>query len=142
MEEANSKSYGINLIRYHAVIIWNKLQDNIASNLTELNRIKVPKVLMKVLKVPKILLNMDEPIKNMKKTWSYMNSFKIIQTFFPPLSLSHPLFSSFLLSTISLFFYSLLCLYISSFPIQDSNLIVLKSRIYARLENVTLILIY
>ena len=43
-------------------------QDNIAPNLTELNRIKVPKVLMKVLKVPKILLNMDEPIKNMKKT--------------------------------------------------------------------------
>ena len=68
VEEANSKSYGINLIRYQAVIIWNKLQDNIASNLTELNIIKVPKVLMKVLKVPKILLNMDEPIKNMKKT--------------------------------------------------------------------------
>ena len=40
-EEANSKSYGIDSIRYQAVIIWNKLQNNIASDLTELNRMKV-----------------------------------------------------------------------------------------------------
>ena len=32
MEEANIKSYGIDSIRYQAVIIWNKLQNNIASN--------------------------------------------------------------------------------------------------------------
>ena len=41
VEEANSKSYGIDSIRYQAVIIWNKLQNNIASDLTELNRMKV-----------------------------------------------------------------------------------------------------
>ena len=37
VEEANSKSYGIDSIRYQAVIIWKKLQNNIASDLTELN---------------------------------------------------------------------------------------------------------
>ena len=41
VEEANSKSYGIDSIRHQAIIIWNKLQNNIASHLTELNRIKV-----------------------------------------------------------------------------------------------------
>ena len=41
VEEANSKSYGIDSIRYHTVITWNKLQNNIASDLTELNRMKV-----------------------------------------------------------------------------------------------------
>ena len=39
--EANSKSYGIDSIRYQAVIIWNKLQNNITSDLTELSRMKV-----------------------------------------------------------------------------------------------------
>ena len=41
VEEANSKSYGINSIRYQAVFIWNKLQNNIASDLNELSRMKV-----------------------------------------------------------------------------------------------------
>ena len=41
VEEANSKSYGIDSIRYLAVIIWNKPQNNIASDLTELSRMKV-----------------------------------------------------------------------------------------------------
>ena len=39
--EANSKSYGIDSIRYQAVIIWNKLQNTVASDLTELSRMKV-----------------------------------------------------------------------------------------------------
>ena len=41
VEEANSKSYGIDSIRYQAVIIWNKLQNNITSDLSELSRMKV-----------------------------------------------------------------------------------------------------
>ena len=41
VEQGNSKLYGIESIRYQAAIIWNKLQNNIASDLTELNRIKV-----------------------------------------------------------------------------------------------------
>ena len=41
VEEANSKSYGIDSIRYQTVIIWNKLQNNIASDLTELSIMKV-----------------------------------------------------------------------------------------------------
>ena len=65
--------------------------------------------------------------KNMKKNpSSYMNSLEIIKTFSP--SLSRSFFSSLLLSTIILFFSSLLSLYLSSFPTQDSNLIVLKSK--------------
>ena len=35
------KSYGIYSIRYQAVDIWNKLQNNIASKLIELRRLKV-----------------------------------------------------------------------------------------------------
>ena len=41
VEEANNKSFGIDSIRYQAVIIWNKLQNNIASDLSELSRIKI-----------------------------------------------------------------------------------------------------
>ena len=41
VDEANSKSYGIDSVRYQAAIIWNKLQNNIASDLTEHNRMKV-----------------------------------------------------------------------------------------------------
>ena len=41
VEEANSKSYGIDSIRSQALIIWNKLQNNITSDLTELSRMKV-----------------------------------------------------------------------------------------------------
>ena len=65
--------------------------------------------------------------KNMKKNpSSYMSSLEIIKAFSP--SLSRSFFSSLLLSTIMLFFSSLLSLYLSSFPTQDSNLIVLKSK--------------
>ena len=38
VKEANSKLYGIDSIRHQAVIIWKKLQNNIAS---ELNRMKI-----------------------------------------------------------------------------------------------------
>ena len=70
--------------------------------------------------------------KNMKKNpSSYMSSLEIIKAFSP--SLSRSFFSSLLLSTIMLFFSSLLSLYLSSFPTQDSNLIVLKSKNQARL---------
>ena len=55
-----------------------------------------------------------------------MSSLEIIKAFSP--SLSRSFFSSLLLSTIMLFFSSLLSLYLSSFPTQDSNLIVLKSK--------------
>ena len=41
VEEANSKSYGIDSIRYQTIIIWNKLQNNIISDLTKLSRMKV-----------------------------------------------------------------------------------------------------
>ena len=67
MEEANSKSYGIDSIRYQAVITWNKLQNNIASDLTELNRMKVKSTIIQHFLI-KILLNIDEPIRNIKKT--------------------------------------------------------------------------
>ena len=40
VKKANSKSYGIDSIRYQAVIIWNKLQNNTASDLTKLSRMK------------------------------------------------------------------------------------------------------
>ena len=40
VEKANSKLYGIESIRYQAVTIWKKLQNNIASDLTELSRMK------------------------------------------------------------------------------------------------------
>ena len=40
VEEANSKLYGIESIRYQAVIIWNKLQNYVTSDLTELSRMK------------------------------------------------------------------------------------------------------
>ena len=65
VEEDNSKSYGIDSIRYQAVIIWNKLQNNIASVLTELSRMKVKSTMIyHVLK--SYFLNL-EPQKNMKK---------------------------------------------------------------------------
>ena len=38
--EANSQLYGIESIRYQAVVIWSKLQNNIASDLTEVSRMK------------------------------------------------------------------------------------------------------
>ena len=68
MEEANSKSYGIDSIRYQAVIIWNKLRNNIASDLTELNRMKVKPTIIEHSTQLKILLNIDEPIRNIKKS--------------------------------------------------------------------------
>ena len=37
MEEANSKSYGIDSVRYQAIILWNKVRNNIASDLTQPN---------------------------------------------------------------------------------------------------------
>ena len=40
VEEAKSKLYGIEPIKYQAVIIWNKLQTNKASDLTELSMMK------------------------------------------------------------------------------------------------------
>ena len=40
VDRANSKLYGIESIRYQAVMIWNKVQNNVASNLTELSRMK------------------------------------------------------------------------------------------------------
>ena len=39
--EANSKSYGIYSNKVPSCYIWNKLQNNIASDLTELSRMKV-----------------------------------------------------------------------------------------------------
>ena len=68
VEEANSKSYGIDSIRYQAVIIWNKLRNNIASDLTELNRMKVKPTIIERSTQLKILLNIDEPIRNIKKS--------------------------------------------------------------------------
>ena len=47
VEEANSKSYGIDSIRYQGIFIWNKLQNNIASDLTELSRMKVKSTIIK-----------------------------------------------------------------------------------------------
>ena len=47
VEEANSQLHGIESIRYQAVVIWSKLQNNIHSNLI----------------FRKILLNVDEPAK-------------------------------------------------------------------------------
>ena len=41
VEESNSKLYRMDSIRYQAVIIWNKLQSNIAFDLTKLSRMKV-----------------------------------------------------------------------------------------------------
>ena len=41
VEEAYSKSYEIDSIRYQAVNVWSKLQSNIATDLTELSRMKV-----------------------------------------------------------------------------------------------------
>ena len=72
--------------------------------------------------------------KNIKKNpWSYMNSLKIIQTF-------SPLSITFFLSFLSIYnhpfpFLPTLTLP-PPFPTQDSNLTVLKSRNYARLQNV------
>ena len=41
VEEANnSQLHGIESIRYQAVVIWSKLQNNIASDLTEVSRMK------------------------------------------------------------------------------------------------------
>ena len=40
VEEANSQLYGIESIRYQVVVIWSKLQNNIASDLTEVSRMK------------------------------------------------------------------------------------------------------
>ena len=41
VEEAYSKSYEIDSIRYQAVNVWSKLQSNIVTDLTELSRMKV-----------------------------------------------------------------------------------------------------
>ena len=41
MKRAYSNSCGIDSIGYQAVVIWNKLQNIVASDLTELSRMKV-----------------------------------------------------------------------------------------------------
>ena len=46
VEEANSKLYGIESIRYQAVIIWNKLKNNIASDLNKLSRMKAKSIII------------------------------------------------------------------------------------------------
>ena len=52
VEEANNKSYVIDSIGCQSVIIWNKLQNYVVSDLTELRRMKVkPKIIEHFLKV-------------------------------------------------------------------------------------------
>ena len=52
VEEANNKSYGIDSIVCQSVIIRNKLQNYVASDLTELSRMKVkPEIIEHFLKV-------------------------------------------------------------------------------------------
>ena len=46
VEEANSKLYGIESIRYQAVIIWNKLKNNIASDLNKPSRMKAKSIII------------------------------------------------------------------------------------------------
>ena len=52
VEEANNKSNGIDSIGCQSVIIWNKLQNYVVSDLTELRRMKVKsKIIEHFLKV-------------------------------------------------------------------------------------------
>ena len=80
VEEANSKSYRIDSIKYQAIIIWNKLHNNIASDLTELSRLKNIKSTITNWIFLKILLNTDEPKKIWKETldrkWTNLKLYK------------------------------------------------------------------